>query len=230
MFILTSSFRVRNKLLLIPNITFHKKSKSSIMNAVRAKSTTFKAIKSGNWEIMTSSDENIILEYKVTKNKRILAPLFKKYNEKLFGVAFYYLHERESAMDAVMEAYEVVFKTIDTKDITYYKGWLMSICKNICLKKIRDEKKFSELKDNSDISVENEDEAVYSNETIEKILEFIPRLKENQRVCIEDFYLKGKSYDDISTSYEMTFKEVKSYIQNGKRNLKVMFEKDSKST
>lgn len=175
------------------------------------------------------SDEEVILKYKSTGSKRILAPLFKKYNEKLFGLAFYYLHERESAMDTVMETFEVILKTIDKKEITYFKGWAMSICRNICLKKIRDVKKFDELKETSDSSVEYGDDLVYKDETIEKLLEFIPELKENQRVCIHEFYLLGKSYEDISASYGMSFKEVKSYIQNGKRNLRVKFERSAKN-
>ncbi len=171
------------------------------------------------------TDEEVIITYKTTGKKSVLAPLFKKYNEKLFGLAYYYLHERESAMDTVMDTFEVVLKTIDNKDITYYKGWLMSICRNLCLKKIRDEKKFDELKEISDNSMESDVDRVYKDETIEKILEYVPQLKEGQRICIHEFYLLGKSYDEISASQGMTFKEVKSNVQNGKRNLRIMFEK-----
>jgi RNA polymerase sigma-70 factor (ECF subfamily) len=173
------------------------------------------------------SDEEIILEYKSTGNKKLLAPLFKKYNDKLFGLAFYYLHERESAMDTVMDVFEAILISIDKKDITYFKGWAMGICRNICLKKIRDLKKFDELTETSDNSVEYGSDRVYNDETIEKLLEYIPELKENQRVCVRDFYLLGKSYDDISRSYGMSLKEVKSYIQNGKRNLKIKFDKSA---
>ena len=177
-----------------------------------------------------NSDEHIILAYKESGSKRLLAPLFKKYNEKLFGLAYYYLNNRDTAMDAVMETYEVVLKSIDTKDISYYKGWVMSICRNICLKKIRDDKKFTELTEVADNFVENDVDPVYNDETIEKVLELIPQLKHNQRVCIEAFYLQSMSYEEISKLHEMSFKEVKSHIQNGKRNLKLLYERSAKST
>jgi len=199
------------------------------MNAINAISPTF-SITTINRDLDTTSDERIILEYQQTKNKRLLAPLFKKYNEKLFGLAFYYLSEREQSMDSVMETYEVVLKSIESKEITYYKGWLMSICRNICLKKIRDGKKFSELSEVADTFVENEEDSVYNNETIEKVLELIPKLKDNQKNCVEAFYLQSKSYEEISETYNLSFKEVKSHIQNGKRNLKILFENSSKST
>lgn len=201
------------------------------MNAIKSISPTFsKTTKTIVRDLDLTSDESIIRAYKQTRKKRLLGPLFKKYNEKLFGLAYYYLSERESAMDSVMETYEVVLKSIDNKEITYYKGWILSICKNICLKKIRDGKQFSELKEVSDTFMENDADEVYNDETIEKVLELIPQLKENQKVCVEAFYLQSKSYEEISALYGMSFKEVKSHIQNGKRNLKILFEKSSGST
>lgn len=200
------------------------------MNAINAISPTFIKSKTIIRDLNMTSDESIILEYQQTQNKRLLSPLFKKYSEKLFGLAYYYLSDRDYSMDAVMETYEVVLRSIDEKEITYYKGWLMSICRNICLKKIRDDKKFSELKEVSDSFMENEEDSVYNDDAIEKVLELIPKLKTNQKNCVEAFYLQNKSYEEISENLSMTFKEVKSHIQNGKRNLKILFEKSSSST
>ena len=93
------------------------------MNAVATISTKFK---SNNFQKQTRSanlpDEDVILKYKSTGSKRLLAPLFKKYNENLFGLAYYYLQERESAMDTTMESFEVVLNTIDIRENTYFKG------------------------------------------------------------------------------------------------------------
>lgn len=200
------------------------------MRAINSISPTFRKTRTIIRDLNKTSDESIVLEYKQSKNKRLLAPLFKKYNEKLFGLAFYYLHEREQSLDVVMETFEVVLNKIDHKDITYFKGWVLSICRNLCLKKIRDGKKFIELKEVSENFMEKDDEAVYNNETIEKVLELIPRLKANQKICVEAFYLHSKSYDEIASEYGLTLKEVKSNIQNGKRNLKILFEKSSGST
>ena len=54
--------------------------------------------------------------------------------------------------------------------------------------------------------------------------ECLPKLKENQRVCVELFYLKNKSYQEIANETEFSLNEIKSYIQNGKRNLKLLIE------
>ena len=71
---------------------------------------------------------------------------------------------------------------------------------------------------------QEEDEAEKHEEKellLTKLEEFIPKLKENQRVCIELFYLQNKSYSQIAEETGLNLKEVKSSIQNGKRNLEL---------
>ena len=55
----------------------------------------------------------------------------------------------------------------------------------------------------------------------------IEELQDEQKQCVELFYIRKKPYQTIveSTGFEM--KKVKSYIQNGKRNLKICMEKNS---
>jgi RNA polymerase sigma-70 factor (ECF subfamily) len=51
--------------------------------------------------------------------------------------------------------------------------------------------------------------------------EALKQLGAEQRHCIELFYLGQKSYQQIMTETGLSFKQVKSFIQNGKRNLKI---------
>ena len=72
---------------------------------------------------------------------------------------------------------------------------------------------------------------LHPNNEKEKLLNrmeaLIPTLKNNQRICLKMFYLEGKSYADISTELNFSLKEVKSHIQNGKRNLKIKLDEDN---
>jgi RNA polymerase sigma-70 factor (ECF subfamily) len=52
-------------------------------------------------------------------------------------------------------------------------------------------------------------------------------LDEEQRICVELFYLKNKSYAQISEITNYDLNKVKSYIQNGKRNLKMRLEQNN---
>jgi RNA polymerase sigma factor (sigma-70 family) len=59
------------------------------------------------------------------------------------------------------------------------------------------------------------------DQDMETLKKCIDQLKDEQKECIKLFYLEEKCYQEIaeSTSYEL--KKVKSYIQNGKRNLRI---------
>ena len=71
------------------------------------------------------------------------------------------------------------------------------------------------------------DEVDSREEQLTHLEEALQLLNEEQRLCLELFYLQQKSYQEVSelTGYDM--KQVKSYIQNGKRNLKIHLSKMS---
>jgi RNA polymerase sigma-70 factor (ECF subfamily) len=60
--------------------------------------------------------------------------------------------------------------------------------------------------------------------------DILPSLKEDQRICVELFYLKDMSYQQISEHLNISILAVKSAIQNGKRNLKIRLETHSAFT
>ena len=65
---------------------------------------------------------------------------------------------------------------------------------------------------------------VGDEQMLEQMKQSLPKLKEGQRICVELFYLKGKSYQEIANETRYSLNEIKSYIQNGKRNLKLLME------
>ena len=98
--------------------------------------------------------------------------------------------------------------------------------------------KQSKLKKEIDIQIHADsfmetENGMHQNKAEEKEAQYtsletaIEELYEDQRKCIELFYLKEKSYNDIVDITGYTMNEVKSFIQNGKRNLKIKLEKNS---
>jgi len=66
--------------------------------------------------------------------------------------------------------------------------------------------------------MDNEDK-----EALLQVLEAkIRGLKPNQHEAITLFYIHKKSYEEVATLTNSTLKKVKSNIQNGKRNLKLL--------
>jgi RNA polymerase sigma-70 factor (ECF subfamily) len=72
-------------------------------------------------------------------------------------------------------------------------------------------------------------EFLQKNHEIEMMHLAIAKLNDEQRICIQAFYLQKKSYQDIAEETKYSIGEVKSYIQNGKRNLKIIMEKQQKN-
>jgi RNA polymerase sigma factor (sigma-70 family) len=62
------------------------------------------------------------------------------------------------------------------------------------------------------------------DDKIETLLESISALKPLQQLCIRLFYLESLSYEEVAGHTGLSAGEVKSHIQNGKRNLKIYLE------
>ncbi len=176
------------------------------------------------------SDATLIQNYKTHNDNAALAELFERYSYLVFCVCLKYLKAEEDSKDAVMEIFQKLTAELKKHKIDNFKGWLFTVTKNYCLMTIRSkEKKFirlSEFEENDGIFVEYPGwEHLYSDINKEELqnsnLEAaVNQLNEAQRVCIQLFYFEEKTYRKIAEATGFEVKRVKSYIQNGKRNLK----------
>lgn len=139
-----------------------------------------------------------------------------------------YLKDEESSKDAVMQIFEKLFVDLRKHEVSNFKSWLHSVTRNYCLHIIRDSKyQNQKLRDfsNSDEEVmENQlflcqDSVTVQEERVAELERELGNLSKEQRVCVELFYLKDKSYQEIADETGYSLNQVKSYIQNGKRNL-----------
>ena len=135
-----------------------------------------------------------------------------------------YLKDPTEAEDVAMHIFEGLHFKLLKHDIAFFKSWLYMVTKNECFMLLRKKGKEykGELKDVADET--SEDIEQYREIKLSILEEILPTLKEDQRICIELFYLKGLSYQQISEELSMSLMKVKSAIQNGKRNLKIRLE------
>jgi RNA polymerase sigma factor (sigma-70 family) len=144
-------------------------------------------------------------------------------------VSLRYLRNREDAEDAVMEVYERVMKALLDHEVSNFKSWLYSVVANQCRMILRRRRGAptavvvsEELLDAVLASIP----APQADDAQEHMIEALPaalgRLGEGQRQCLELFYLEGHSYAEVATRSGYSLKEVKSHIQNGKRNLRTL--------
>lgn len=176
-------------------------------------------------------DEEILTLFKKTADNELIGILYQRYSHLVIGVCMKYLKDEEKARDGAMQLFIDLFEKLKKHEIEHFKSWLYTATKNHCLMMLRkdgrDRKLFNELEIREKKFVENDVDLHLNKEQLEKKLhDFMKRLKEEQRVCLQLMYFEDKSYKEIAEMTGYDLKKVKSYIQNGKRNLKLSFDSD----
>lgn len=174
------------------------------------------------------SDDELLYLYKSKGDNYFFGELFQRYTHLLYGVCLKYLKNETESKDAVMEIFERTLEKTKTQEVFNFKGWLYSVAKNHCLMALRKQKsqngKKAEFEKDFKINMEFEQELHLPIENEElnplNLSEVLTQLNEEQKKCIELFYLENKSYKEVAALTGYDINEVKSFLQNGKRNLK----------
>lgn len=177
------------------------------------------------------TDAGLLELYYTGKNQEWIGILLERYTILLLGVCMKYLKDENEAKDCVQQIFLKVLTEVGKYRIDYFKSWLYMVAKNHCLMRLRDRgaKGVKELSDHQAAAAEADKQELISNEkTYELLEEALNELSEEQRQCVILFYLKKNSYQQISEKTGFSMMQVKSYIQNGKRNLKILLDKKLK--
>lgn len=169
------------------------------------------------------TDEELILAYRRDEDNQWLGYLLQRYTALLLGVALKYLKDKQQAEDAVQQVFMKVLTHLPKEQILNFKGWLYILMRNHCLQQLRDKTYNTDDSSLKHIPQANDDDDIKWHEhTLQQMNEAIALLNEEQRKTIVLFYLKKCSYEQIIAQTGYTFMQVKSYIQNGKRNLRTI--------
>ncbi len=187
--------------------------------------------------IATLDDAALIAEYKRTDDNKYIGELFKRYAHLVLGVCMKYLKSHDEAQDMTMVVFEKLLTDLKKHEVEHFKSWLYMVSKNQCLMLLRKQKgketvdiQENKVEEDENESVENSlvahlDDVDLKEVKLQQLEEGITKLNKEQKECVELFYLQSKSYVEVAeiTGYDLN--QVKSYIQNGKRNLKIYLEK-----
>lgn len=184
---------------------------------------------SGKYQDKT--DEELLGKFQHSGNLDVLGELYSRYMHLVYGVSLKYLGDRDDAQDAVMHIFEKLITDLPRHEVQNFKSWLYVLAKNHCLMEIRSGKsadnRLEGLKIEQDFMESGEEMHPIDKEdnSIEDALkECIEQLKNEQKECIDLFYYQKLCYQEIAEKLNMKEKKVKSYLQNGKRNLKICLE------
>ena len=179
------------------------------------------------YRLMT--DEELVNIYKDEKSSLCIEILYERYGHLVMGVSLKYLKKEVDAEDLCMKIFEDLQLKLINHTVLFFKSWLYMVVKNECFMILRKSKKETpvEFIENYDVSSEDELEKINNKEINFNLLEMsLENLKGDQKKCIQLFYLEEKSYNEISELLNLPLTKVKSAIQNGKRNIKIILEQN----
>lgn len=180
------------------------------------------------------TEQELLERFYADRDNHWVGILLQRYTLLLFGVCMKYLKNEEEARDAVQQIFLKAITELTKYKVEYFKSWLYMVAKNYCLMRIRDQqgKKPSEIKESMAAIAEEEgmlQKQLEKDRTLDLMERSLEELNMEQRDCIKLFYLEKRSYQEIADHTGFSLMQVKSYIQNGKRNLKILLEKKLKS-
>lgn len=178
------------------------------------------------------NDEELLSRYKATEKPEYFGELYSRYIPLVYGLCLKYLQDAGKSEDATMQLFERLLPRINNYEVKIFKTWLYSVAKNHCLQLLREKEREIPVDFNSQFMESDnilhlfyEDE---NNERLEALKHCMEKLPETQRISIAQFFMDEMSYADIAESTGYQLKSVKSYIQNGKRNLRICIENSVK--
>ena len=177
-------------------------------------------------------DQELLKRYYLDGNSQWLGQLLQRYTLLLYGVCMKYLRNEEESKDAVQQIFEKAIQELGKYKVDYFKSWIYMVAKNHCLMKLRNKDRIPvELTDKQLYRPDDEDhfhQLLQKEELLNALNQAMPQLNSEQRICVERFYLQQQSYQQIADTTGYSLQQVKSYIQNGKRNLKLLLLKQIK--
>lgn len=177
------------------------------------------------------SDQELLEQFYADHNNEWLGILLQRYTLLLLGVCMKYLKNEEEAKDSVQQVFLKVIQELHKYKVEYFKSWLYMVAKNYCLMKLRDKqgKITAEVTDRLAAvkpGEETDKQALMDNElALDMMGDAIKELNQEQQQCVTLFYLQKMSYQQVSEETGYSMLQVKSHIQNGKRNLKILIER-----
>ena len=177
----------------------------------------------------TETDKELVSAFKQSGEINYLSTLYQRYMDLVFGVCLKYFKDTERSKDAVMEIFEELNKKLRQHEVENFKGWLHVLARNYCLMQLRSPRNMKTSEFNTDF-MQLEENTHLNSEALEKESNFVKMeqcletLPDEQKDSVRLFYLENKCYNEIAAITGYDWSKVRSYIQNGRRNLKLCME------
>lgn len=166
------------------------------------------------------SDEDLVLRIR-GGHQASLAALWDRYAHLLFGVAMKYLKDVERSKDAVLELFAGLAPLLAQHEVKAFRPWVHTVMRNRCLMVLRKHDPHVRVEEERLEEADDSGEHLLHEATLQQLEAAIAELNEAQRTCIRLFYLERLSYQQVAERTGFGLEEVRSHLQNGRRNLRI---------
>jgi len=165
---------------------------------------------------MTVSDAQLLSRAK-EGDDAAFNELVRRHQDFVYRAALGYLHDRESAKDAVQEVFIKAYRGMPYfQSDSQFTTWLYKICKNYCLNLLRRQK----LENETEPAVSNMSE---NNLALElRLKKMIESLSEEHREIISLRYYQDLKYGQIARLLDIPLSTVKIRLFRAKAELKTL--------
>ncbi len=180
-------------------------------------------------EYRHTDDQELLGYFYADRDNRWLGILLQRYTLLLLGVCMKYLKNEEAAKDSVQQVFLKAITELHKYRVDYFRSWIYQVARNHCLMQLRNKNRFPAELNEQLQAVPDEPDArqrhLQEESAMTRLETALQQLNSEQQVCVHLFYLQKKTYQEIATQTGFTLLQVKSYIQNGKRNLRILMER-----
>lgn len=176
------------------------------------------------------TDEALLSHFQQSGDLAYLSALYERYMPMVYGVCLKIYRDPLKSEDAVMSIYEELVRKAREHQIESFRGWLYVLARNYCLMEWRKNNRHrTDYHAPENMVYYDAVEATFEVELpVEKgkpLEKCMGELPHQQRKSVELFYFEDKSYKEIAVLMAEEVGKVRSYIQNGRRNLRICLEK-----
>lgn len=171
-----------------------------------------------------STDEELVALLR-RGHQAALGVLWDRYAHLLFGVGMKYLKDVERSKDTVAELFLALPATVGKHEVKSFRPWVHTVMRNRCLMLLRGTRHDARESEVPDIGQEEADDAMLREATLRQLEDAITELNDAQRRCIELFHLQRRNYQQVAEDLQLTTEQVRSHLQNGRRNLRIILQR-----
>jgi RNA polymerase sigma factor (sigma-70 family) len=176
------------------------------------------------------TDAELLDNFNSDRDNEWLGILLQRYTLLLFGVCMKYLKNEEEAKDGVQQVFLKAIAELHKYKVDYFKSWIYMVAKNHCLMKLRDKQgRINTILTEQTLVAQEEfthhQQHIEKDQMLDTMTAALAELNGEQKQCVTLFYLDKQSYQEIAETTGFSMMQVKSHIQNGKRNLRLLMER-----